>query len=34
VSSVAAGCFPVSLMPKLPSFTCACLSSSRWCSQL
>jgi len=29
----AAGCF-VSLCPELPSFACACLSSSRRCSQL
>jgi len=32
--SIAAGCFPVSYCPELPSFACACLSSSTRCFQL
>jgi len=32
--SIAAGCFPVSECPELPSFACTCPSSSRRCSQL
>ena len=27
-------CFPISSMPQLPSFSCACLSSWKGCSQL
>ena len=33
-SSIPTGCSPVSSCPELPSFACACLSSSRRCSQL